>query len=37
MGRGAKPQEIAAIAEMLIVSRYLTGEVIMADGGLNLT
>ena len=37
MGRGARPEEIAADAEMIIASHYLTGEVIMADGGLNLT
>ena len=37
MGRGARPEEIAAVAEMVIASHYLTGEVIMADGGLNLT
>lgn len=37
MGRGAQPEEIAQIASMLIASHYLTGEIIIADGGLNLT
>lgn len=37
MGRGAKPSEIADTASMLISSHYLTGEVVLADGGLNLT
>jgi NAD(P)-dependent dehydrogenase (short-subunit alcohol dehydrogenase family) len=37
MGRGAQPSEIARIASMLIASDYLTGEIIIADGGLNLT
>lgn len=37
MKRGAKPEEIAEVAYMLASSSYLTGEVIMADGGLNLT
>jgi len=37
MGRGAKPSEIAHIASMLVFNSYLTGEIIVADGGLNLT
>ncbi|MEM8719038.1 MAG: SDR family oxidoreductase [Cyanobacteria bacterium P01_G01_bin.39] len=37
MQRGAQPGEIAQIASMLIASSYLTGETIIADGGLNLT
>jgi len=37
MKRAAQPLDIAEIALMLIKSNYLTGEVIMADGGLNLT
>jgi len=37
MGRGAQPQDIAQIAAMLIESSYLTGEIILADGGLHLT
>jgi len=37
MQRGAKPEEIADIAKTVIESSYLTGEVLLADGGLNLT
>lgn len=37
MGRGAQPEEIAQIASTIIASQYLTGEIIIADGGLNLT
>ncbi len=37
MKRGAKPSEIAHTASMLVSSSYLTGEVILSDGGLNLT
>lgn len=37
MQRGAQPEDIAYIANMLVNSAYLTGEVILADGGLNLT
>ena len=37
MGRGAQPNEIADTASMLVASSYLTGEIIMSDGGLNLT
>lgn len=37
MGWGAKPEEIADLASMLVSSTYLTGEIVMADGGLNLT
>ncbi|MCC0176863.1 SDR family oxidoreductase [Waterburya agarophytonicola K14] len=37
MKRGAQPEDIAQIALMLIQSNYLTGEIIIADGGLNLT
>jgi NAD(P)-dependent dehydrogenase (short-subunit alcohol dehydrogenase family) len=37
MGRGAKPSEIAHTASMLVSSSYLTGEIILSDGGLNLT
>lgn len=37
MGRGAQPEEIAHIASMVISSHYLTGEIIISDGGLNLT
>jgi NAD(P)-dependent dehydrogenase (short-subunit alcohol dehydrogenase family) len=37
MGRPAQPEDIAAVAAMLIASDYVTGEVVLADGGLNLT
>lgn len=37
MKRGAQPEEIAKLASMLITNDYLTGEVILSDGGLNLT
>lgn len=37
MRRGATPEDIADIAAMTITSNYLTGEVILVDGGLNLT
>lgn len=36
MGRGAKPNEIAHTVSMLVSSSYLTGEIILSDGGLNL-
>ncbi len=37
MRRAAVPEDLAEIAMMLINSTYLTGEVILADGGLSLT
>jgi len=37
MRRGAQPSEIADTASMLVSSSYLTGEIILSDGGLNLT
>ncbi|PCJ33199.1 MAG: short-chain dehydrogenase [Gammaproteobacteria bacterium] len=37
MGRAAKPEEIAHLASMLVSSHYLTGEILLSDGGLNLT
>jgi NAD(P)-dependent dehydrogenase (short-subunit alcohol dehydrogenase family) len=37
MRRAARPEEVAEIVMMLVKSRYLTGEVVVADGGLNLT
>ncbi|MBD2000992.1 SDR family oxidoreductase [Leptolyngbya sp. FACHB-541] len=37
MGRGAQPEEIAQVASMLVSSHYLTGEILVSDGGLNLT
>jgi hypothetical protein len=37
MERGAQLAEIAQVAAMLVASSYLTGEIVMSDGGLNLT
>ncbi len=37
MGRGAQPAEIAQVASMLVKSNYLTGEIVIFDGGLNFT
>lgn len=37
MGRGAQPEEIAQVASMLIANHYITGEILLSDGGLNLT
>jgi len=37
MRRAARPEDIADVAAMLVSSTYLTGEIVMADGGLSLT
>jgi NAD(P)-dependent dehydrogenase (short-subunit alcohol dehydrogenase family) len=37
MRRAARPEDIAHVAAMLASSKYLTGEIVMADGGLSLT
>lgn len=37
MKRGAEPEEIAHVASMLVNSSYLTGEIVLLDGGVNLT
>jgi NAD(P)-dependent dehydrogenase (short-subunit alcohol dehydrogenase family) len=37
MRRPASPEDIAQIVMMLIASDYLTGEIVVADGGLSLT
>ena len=37
MRRAASPQDIAQAVSMLLASDYLTGEVLLSDGGLNLT
>ena len=37
MRRGASPEDIAQAVAMLVASDYLTGEVLLSDGGLNLT
>ena len=37
MKRGALPEDIAHVAALAIESNYLTGEIIVVDGGLHLT
>jgi NAD(P)-dependent dehydrogenase (short-subunit alcohol dehydrogenase family) len=37
MRRAARPEEIADVVAMLVASDYVTGEVVVVDGGLNLT
>jgi NAD(P)-dependent dehydrogenase (short-subunit alcohol dehydrogenase family) len=37
MRRAASPDDIAQAVMMLAASDYLTGEILLADGGLNLT
>lgn len=37
MRRAASPEDIAQAVSMLIEARYLTGEILLSDGGLNLT
>lgn len=37
MRRAASPDDIAQAVFMLLTSDYITGEVLMSDGGLNLT
>jgi NAD(P)-dependent dehydrogenase (short-subunit alcohol dehydrogenase family) len=37
MRRAASPEDIAQAVSMLVASDYLTGEILLADGGLNLT
>jgi NAD(P)-dependent dehydrogenase (short-subunit alcohol dehydrogenase family) len=37
MGRAASPEDIAKAVAMLVASDYLTGEILLLDGGLNLT
>lgn len=37
MHRAARPDDIAHAVAMLVASDYLTGEVLLSDGGLNLT
>jgi NAD(P)-dependent dehydrogenase (short-subunit alcohol dehydrogenase family) len=37
MRRAANPEDIAQIVSMLVASDYLTGEILLSDGGLNLT
>jgi NAD(P)-dependent dehydrogenase (short-subunit alcohol dehydrogenase family) len=37
MRRPAKPEDIADLVAALCANDYVTGEIIIADGGLNLT
>lgn len=37
MRRAATPDDVAQAVMMLVSSDYLTGEVLLSDGGLNLT
>ena len=37
MKRPAKPEDIADLVAALIANDYVTGEIVIADGGLNLT
>ena len=37
MRRAARPEDIAQIVSTLVASDYVTGEILLADGGLNLT
>ncbi|MBG7620046.1 SDR family oxidoreductase [Herbaspirillum sp. AP02] len=37
MRRSASPADIAQAVAMLVASDYLTGEILLSDGGLNLT
>ncbi|WLH49541.1 SDR family NAD(P)-dependent oxidoreductase [Pseudomonas tolaasii] len=37
MRRAASPEDIAQAVALLVASDYLTGEILMSDGGLNLT
>lgn len=37
MRRAASPEDIAHAVSMLVASDYLTGEILLSDGGLNLT
>jgi NAD(P)-dependent dehydrogenase (short-subunit alcohol dehydrogenase family) len=35
--RPAKPHDIADLVAALVANDYVTGEIVIADGGLNLT
>jgi NAD(P)-dependent dehydrogenase (short-subunit alcohol dehydrogenase family) len=37
MRRAAKPEDIAQAVALLVASDYFTGEILLSDGGLNLT
>lgn len=36
MGRAAQPDDVADLVSALVANTYITGEVILLDGGLNL-
>jgi NAD(P)-dependent dehydrogenase (short-subunit alcohol dehydrogenase family) len=36
MGRAAQPEDVADLVSALVANTYITGEVILLDGGLNL-
>ena len=37
MRRAARPEDIADLVAALSANDYVTGEILIADGGLNLT
>jgi NAD(P)-dependent dehydrogenase (short-subunit alcohol dehydrogenase family) len=37
MRRSARPADIADLVAALTANDYVTGEIVIADGGLNLT
>jgi NAD(P)-dependent dehydrogenase (short-subunit alcohol dehydrogenase family) len=37
MRRAARPEDIAQVVSLLVASDHLTGEVVLSDGGLNLS
>ena len=37
MRRAARPEDIAQAVAWLVASDYMTGEILLLDGGLNLT
>ena len=37
IGRAASPEDIVQDVAILVASDYLTGEILLSDGGLNLT
>ena len=36
MGRAAQPEDVADLVSALVANSYITGEVLLLDGGLNL-
>nr|WP_277872908.1 SDR family oxidoreductase [Paracoccus sulfuroxidans] len=37
MKRAARPEDIAQAVMLLLTGDYITGEILLSDGGLNLT